>query len=275
VRVYDQNRNSLDAIATDAPMPQKTNSPNPTVDDIANEIRAELRCILRARRDLYTPLERFEPITDSDGTTRYYVLFDMNRRIRFQGLKLGGLKTYTVPDERIYDRILEFAKAVWHLKDRLYQYAKASKQPVDVDHVAKQSSDLLVCADLANKKKHGRNENRSQLDPHLGLVSFDTSKNGTIEMYYDGAMKDKELIVAKPVPIPYSVDILDQDDTIIGDARVVINRGFNDWLPLIRQLGILSADDRETNALRSIFLTKRIQMRNNQALHASGRHRRS
>ena len=177
----------------------------------------------------------------------------MNRRIRFQGLKLGGLKTYTAPDERIYDRVLEFAKAVWHLKDRLHQYAKATNQHADVDHVAKQSNDLLVCADLANKKKHGRNENRSQLDPHLGLVSFDTSNNGAIEMYYDGAMKDKELIVAKPVPIPYSVDVLDQDDSVIGDARIIINRGFSAWLPLIRQLNVLSADDPETKALRTIL----------------------
>lgn len=234
-------------------MSQQSKSPKLTADGIANEIRTELRCILRARRDLYSPLERFEPITDSDGTTRYYVLFDMNRRIRFQGLKLGGLKTYTAPDERIYDRILEFANAVWHLKDRLHQYAKATNQQIDVDHIAKQSNDLLVCADLANKKKHGRNENRSKLDPHLGLVSFDTSNNGAIEMYYDGAMKDKEVIVAKPVPISYSVDILDQDDTVIGDARIIINRGFNNWLPLIRQLDVLSADDPETKALRSIL----------------------
>jgi hypothetical protein len=234
-------------------MLQKMKSPNRTTDDIANEIRAELRCILRARRDLYTPLERFEPITDSNGTTRYYVLFDMHGRSRIQGLKLGGLKAFRAPDERIYDRIHEFAKAVWHLKDRLYQYAKATAQQVDVDHIAKLRNDQLVCADLANKKKHGRNENRSKLDPHLGLVSFDTSNNGAIEMYYDGAMKDKELIVAEPVPISYSVDILDQDKTVIGDARVIINRGFNGWLPLIRQLGILSADDPETKALRSIL----------------------
>ncbi len=45
-----------------------------------------------------------------------YVLFDMKRRIRFQGLKLGGLMTYAVPDEGIYDRILEFAEAVSYLK---------------------------------------------------------------------------------------------------------------------------------------------------------------
>ena len=234
-------------------MSQKRSSASRTPDEIATEIRAEIRSILRARRDLYAPIERFEPITDPAGTTRYYVLFDMHRRIRFQGLKLGGLPVYTAPDERICDRILEFAKAVWHLKDRLYQYAKATQQPLNVDEVAKRSTSLLISADLANKKKHGRNENRSQLDPHLGLVSFDTSKNGPVEIYYDGAMKEKELIVSNPIPISYSVNVLDQADAVLGDAREIINAGFNDWLPVIRQLGVLSGEDREACALRSIL----------------------
>ncbi|MGA9347393.1 MAG: hypothetical protein WBW48_01135 [Anaerolineae bacterium] len=228
---------------------------NRTADEIATEIRAELRSILRARCDLYTPLQRFEPIaSESGGQTRYYVLFDMNRRIRFEGLKLGGLKTFTVPDERIYDRVLEFAKAVWHLKDRLHQYAKATHQQVDLDGIANQSANLLVCADLANKKKHGRNQNRSKLNPHLGLVKFDTSNNGPVEMYYDGAMKDKELIVANPVPIPFSVDILIHDgNAVLGDAREIINSAFCDWLHVVQQLSILSGGDPETKALCGIL----------------------
>src|SRR5260370_25991853 len=90
-------------------MNEKRNSVNLTPEKIANEIRAELRSILRARRDLYTPLQRFEPVTDPDGSTRFYVLFDMHRRIRFQGLKLGVLKIYRAPNDRIYDCVFDFA----------------------------------------------------------------------------------------------------------------------------------------------------------------------
>ncbi len=234
-------------------MNEKRNSVNLTPEKIANEIRAELRSILRARRDLYTPLQRFEPVTDPDGSTRFYVLFDMHRRIRFQGLKLGVLKIYRAPNERIYDCVLDFAKAVWHLKDRLHQYAKATKQLVEVDDISQNSRNLLVCADLANKKKHGRNQNRSKLDPHLGLVNFDTSKNGPIEMYNDGAMKHEELIVANSIPIPFSIEILGQNDVVLADAREIINAGFCDWLPLIKQLGILSGDNPESKALRTIL----------------------
>lgn len=223
-------------------------------DEIATRIRSELRSILRVRRDLYTPLQRFEPITDPDGRTRYYVLFDMNRRKAIQGLKLGGLNQLKLPDEVIHDRVMEFAKAVWHLKDYLNQFAKATKQLVDLKRIADQSPYLLIAADLANKKKHGRNNNRSQLHPHLDLVAFDTSKSGQIEFYYDGSMKEKELIVSNPVPIPFSVDILIHDgNVVLSDARDIINKALLDWLPVIQELGILSDDDSETKALCSIL----------------------
>ena len=179
----------------------------------------------------------------------------MHRHIPIQGLKVGSLKVLKLPDERIQDCVLEFGKSVWHLKDWLHQFAKATNQGVDLEAIANQSTDLLITADLANKKKHGRNENRSKLNPTLDLVKFETSNSGPIEFYYNGAMKDKELVVTNPVPIPFSVDILIHDsNAILGDALKIINNALFDWLPVIQQLGILSADDSETRTLRSILL---------------------
>jgi hypothetical protein len=229
-------------------MPQSTTQ-------IAAEIRAELRSILRARRDLYAPVSRFEPATNETNGIRYYVLFDLNPRKQFFGLKLAGLKELRLPDESIQDRVLELAKAVWHLKDRLHQYAKAIGKRIDCDAHARQCPALLLCADLANKKKHGRNENRSGLDPHLGTVTFDTSASGAIEFFYDGAMKDKELIVENTVPIKFTVDILGAGEAVLGDARDLINDGFRGWLPLIQKLELLANDDPESVALYSILFT--------------------
>jgi hypothetical protein len=225
-----------------------------TPAEIATEVRAELRSILRARRDLYTPIDRFEPIAESGAQTRYYVLFDLHRRIPIQGLKFGGLKQLKLPDEGIHDRVLELAKAIWHLKDRLHQYARAINRNVAEEALAQQDLNLLVCADLANKSKHGRNENRSKLNPHLDLVTFDTSNCGSIELYYDGAMKEKELIVGNPVPIPFHVDVLIHDgNAIFGDVREILSSAMNGWLPVIQTLGVLSADDSETKALYTIL----------------------
>lgn len=236
-------------------MTQTRTSANRTSHDIASDIRSELRSILRVRRDLYAPIQRFDALADADGSTRYYVLFDMHPRKAIQGLKLGGLKQLKLPDEPIHDHVLEFAKAVWHLKDRLRQFAKATNQYTDVNAIAGRSTNLLVAADLANRKKHGRNKNRSQLDPRLDLVAFDTSRSGPIEFYYEGAMKDKELIVTNPIPIPFTVDILVLDgNAVLGDARQIINDGLLDWLPIVQQLGILSTSDPETRALCTILL---------------------
>jgi hypothetical protein len=160
-----------------------------------------------------------------------------------------------LPDETIHDRVLEFAKTVWHLKDRLTQLADAIRQSIDLDAIAKQSTNLLVSADLANMKKHGRCENRSTLNPQLGPVKFDVSKSGPLELFYDGAMKCKELVVTHPVPIPFAVDVLVHDGaSALGDARDIIKLAFLDWLPIIQQLGVLSANEPEAAALHSILL---------------------
>lgn len=229
---------------------------NRSSDQIASEIRTELRGILRIRRDLYTPIGRFDPISESSGGLRYYVVFDLHERKIIHGLKMNSVVSLKLPDEAIRDRILEFAKAVWHLKDRLHAFAKSTKQAVDMDAIANGSNSLLIVADLANKKKHGQSGKRSQFNPCLDGVVFDTSNSGPVEFFYDGALKEKELIVTNPVPIAFSVSVLNQDNNnVLGDARDIINKAFFDWLPVIKKLGILKQDDPETRALRSILFS--------------------
>ncbi len=226
-------------------------------ENIAAEIRRELRSILRLWNDLHAPLQKFEPLSPlpAEGP-RFYVAFDLRPRRRISGLKLGGLANLSLPDERIQGAVWEFAERVWHLKDRLHQWVKATGDNTDVEAFVKTSQRLLICADLANKKKHGRSENRSKLNPQLGNVIFDTSKSGAIEFFYSGAGKDKELLVANPVPIRFTVELLIHDGTAsLGDAVEIIHQAFTEWLPLIQKLGILSGDDNETKLLREQLFT--------------------
>lgn len=227
-------------------------------ENIAAEIRRELRSILRLWNDLRAPLQKFEPLNPLLAERpRFYVAFDLRPRRRITGLKLGGLPNLSLPDERIQGAVWEFAEGVWHLKDRLHQWVKATGNNTDVEAFVKTSQRLLICADLANMKKHGRSENRSKLDPQLGNVIFDTSKSGPIEFFYSGAGKDKELLVTNPVPIPFSVELLIHDGTAsLGDAVEIIHQAFTDWLPLIQKLGILSGDDNETKLLREQLFTR-------------------
>ena len=66
-----------------------------------------------------------------------------------------GSKEVSLPDERIEDAVFSAAKAIWHLKDRLRKWCKLQRVKDEVEDYAKRCPDLLICADLANWKKHG------------------------------------------------------------------------------------------------------------------------
>ncbi len=225
-----------------------------TSEQIANGIRIELRSIIRQWDSLRRPFNSFRTLAHRpEGEPRYYVLFDNNPRRRIRGLK-AKIKEIKLPDERIHDEILHLAQSVWHLKDRLNQLAKAKKKEVGIEALVNQSVHLQVCSDLANEKKHGRTENRSGVSPKLSLVKFNTSMNGTLEFFYDGVSKEKELLVTNPVPIPYTVDILINDGKeSLGDAVEYICKAFDCWLPTIRQLDIVKKDDSERKLVELLY----------------------
>ena len=234
------------------------NSKTKSGSRIATEIRGELRSIVGQYRHLRTPLHRFETdLNRPSDAPQHYVMFSMSRRRKIQGVRTR-VPYLELPDEKICDAVFQFAESVWHLKDRLRRYGKATGRPVNVERLASESRALLVCADLANLKKHGANENRSGLNPRLGLVRFDTSKSGTVEFWYNGAAKQKELIVSNRTPISFNVNIVTNEGSVpVGDAVTIIHDAFGEWLAVIHELGLLEGADRETvylkNQLKALF----------------------
>lgn len=219
--------------------------------DLLNEIYEELRTILRLREELSTPVDRFCFDPRRTEAPQHYVQFDVQKLRVINGLKLRS-KTLTLPDEHIRSRTNEFAQTVWHLKDRLNAQSKLLGKVVDVEAHADGSSDLLICSDLANQKKHGRNKNRSGLAPKLGHVVFDMSKSGRYELHYNGAKKEKSVVVEHPVPIGFKVMIeIDDGSASLDDAISIISSAFDDWLPVIKQLKILDHDGADVEALRT------------------------
>jgi hypothetical protein len=223
-------------------------------DKIGAEIKTELRTILHNLCELIRPINRFWTSPDRPvNVPRHFVCFDTTLHHEVMGLRTNILKM-SFPVETISDRVASLAASVWHLKDRLNHYAKATHSGADTEAWANSNRDLRICADIGNHKKHGHNQNVSGLNPKLvPEIVFDTSKNGLLEYYYNGATKHSELLVSKPVPIPYRVDIVDGAGKNIGDAASIIRTGFDHWLPLIQKLGILSASSREDAELRTIL----------------------
>ena len=170
---------------------------------IGGEIKTELRNILHNLCELLRPINRFYTSLDRPvGVPRHYVCFDSTPHREVTGLRTNILKM-GFPVESITDRVALLAASVWHLKDRLNHYAKATKSGADADAWANSDCNLQICGDIGNHKKHGHNQNHSGVNPRLvHEVVFDTSLSGLLEFYYDGATKQRELLVSNPVPIP-------------------------------------------------------------------------
>ncbi len=211
-------------------------------EQILRGIQVELRSIIRQLKTLYQPVKSFQHVPNSpQGIPQYYVIFDNNPLRKINGLK-ACIKILKLPDEKIQDEVLRLAESVWQLKDRLNQWARVQRNHINVEKIAQQNKYLLICADLANNKKHGGMDNRSGLGPKLDEVSFDTSKSGMLELFYEGDSKEKVLLVTNPVPISYSVNILTNNGQSLGDAVGIISKAFIVWLPVIQQLNILSGN---------------------------------
>jgi hypothetical protein len=179
---------------------RKTGKRSP--ERIGKEIKTELRNILHNLCELLRPINRFYTSPDRPvDIPRHFVCFDSTPHREVTGLRTNILKT-SFPVETITDRVSLLAASVWHLKDRLNHYAKATK--ADADAWANSDRNCQICGDIGNHKKHGHNQNHSGVNPQLvPEIVFDTSRSGLLEIYYDGATKHGELLVSNAVPIPY------------------------------------------------------------------------
>lgn len=223
-------------------------------EHIGGEIKAEIRNILHNLCELLRPLNHFYTSPDRPiGVPRHFVCFDRSVHHEVTGLRTNMLKL-TMPIEPLAERAALTAAAVWHLKDRLNHYAKATGSEADTTAWANGNLNTRICGDLGNHKKHGHNQNHSGLSPMLADgVELDLSKSGLIEMYYNGATKAQELLVSNLTPIPFRIDVVDPKEVVLGNSTDIIRDGFDHWLPLIDQLGILAGSGNDDLALRDVL----------------------
>lgn len=256
------------------PQPRASKRNSAAAAAIATEIRSEIRRIIRKWSGLQTPLQTFRQVERPEGGPSIQVCFRPSLRgDRPPEPAAAGLCFRTneigLPDERIDDAFYDFAGSVWHLSARIHKWDRAIGTPTEVvkrrikKHVD-DSTELKICGDLITEKKHAAREERSGLKPWLYITHFDTSANGLVAFWYDGTVKEAVLLVSSMDPVPFRVDVYRGDDPSInrdapdaaakiGSAVDIISTGFQHWLPLIRDLGILESDDPESNALVQIL----------------------
>jgi len=232
---------------------KKTAKVSPNI--MLEQIYTELRSIVRQRSHLRRPINGFVLIEGiPEGQPRFRVAFDSCPRKNIKGLKVF-VEKLVLPDEKIIDDVLAFAKSIWHLRDRLIIWTKLKNSDLDIRKYAKENVNLMICADLANKKKHGRAENRSGFNPELKIeIEFDTSRNGVLEFFYDGLLREKELLVSIPEPIPYRVEILRGDGNSLADDAVnFISEAFDYWKLILDDIDIFKQDSAVSKELKLLL----------------------
>jgi len=206
------------------------------------QLEGEIRGIKKHYEELSTPSTSFRII---------------GPKTPIQGLRYGGVGFFTYPDEVILDKVYVFAQRVWQFKDYIKSFTgQKEKRNNPVEQFAGSVKNLLICADLGNAKKHcDLDHPRTKLSPqlgvftneaHIGVVQFDTSKNGMVEFTYDGRRKRQSLGVQKPIPIPFRVDIIVSDENALsskGDAVEFIYTAFKQWEPLLKKMNVTPRPD--------------------------------
>jgi len=145
--------------------------------------------------------------TFPDGETHRYII--------------RGLKSHAEAEDSACNLIIW----VWNTKDYLKQRAKVIgmesqliEQAVDINH------DLLICADLANRLKHGGlNRSRSGQDPLLGKISFDAPQTAIGAMIF--RRLEVEVHIADPSQVEFHLPVLNKKGDVIGDVFEYAARG--------------------------------------------------
>lgn len=214
---------------------------NPSARQV-EDLEQEIRSIKRQYHALKSPIadfERLDPLSEP------------------QGLRVGGIPEIVFPHEGILDAVLNLAQSVWHFKDYLKDAVPESQRRA-IEVFVDQVDGLKVCADLANEKKHAtlkrRRSKRTPVlgvmvdnRPLLGVVAFDTSKNGMVEFAYDGKTKAYRFWVSTPLPFLFRTEIIvstQQGAESSGDAADFIFAAFKRWEDLMQSLGIKVRPDR-------------------------------
>jgi len=160
----------------------------------------------------------------------------------------GGLD-----EVQIREKINRLLFHIAHLRDLVKgEMKKRGADPKVVDDTVKQSRDIQICIDLADRDKHGgerRHGGLSKLDPRLGEVGrvlqiATGAKRGAVAgvtyAWHAGRPVLKELGGRNRVV--FEGDVIDRHGNRVGDVMDIAERAVQAWERLLRVTGIRRAD---------------------------------
>ncbi len=180
-------------------------------------------------------------------------LFDRIRRLssRLEKKEGAGCQwSYTFPDglettyilknirnlEEIEDDIANLFIWVWHLKDYLKALAEANgRSPQEVEDIVNSDRNLQVCADIANRLKHGLlRKSRSSSYPKLDRLRYEIPHTALSSITYSG--QEIELNISKTADVLLSVAVLNKAGDEIGDGFKILAAALSRWEKYFRKV---------------------------------------
>ena len=127
---------------------------------------------------------------------------------------IRGLKSHAEAGDSAFNLIIW----IWNAKDYLKRRARARRQrPQIVEDAVNADSALAVCADLANRLKHGElRSSRSGRYPTFGVVSF-TGPQASIGSLTFRAF-EVEVEISDPGLVEFSLPVIDNNGAELGDV---------------------------------------------------------
>jgi len=145
----------------------------------------------------------------------------------------GTEVTYVVKNLKnlndLQDEISNLFIWTWNIKDYLKEFIK--KQGLckfDIERMVNRCESLSVCADLANRLKHGNlSKSRSGHFPRLGKMKLEAGQ----EAFSSIAFREKEVEFdfSNPQLVKFSVPVISKTNKFLGDGFNFVFKSIDRW----------------------------------------------
>jgi hypothetical protein len=152
-----------------------------------------------------------------------------------QNYKITGVKS---PKE-LEDDIAALAVWVWSMKDYLKKLAPSvGMQPQEVERFIDTDPHLPICADLANKDKHGElDRSRSGRFLGMGRLQYTIPQQALRAVTFRG--NEVQIDVATADEVQIVVPVLDPRGAEVAEGLACLEKGIKAWDRLLHQFGVV------------------------------------
>lgn len=117
----------------------------------------------------------------------------------------------------------------WNLKDYLKELAEANgRNPQEVEDIVNSDRNIQICADIANRLKHGRlNKSRSSFYPKLDRLRFEIPHTALSSITF--RCQEIEFDILKTQDVFLAIAVLNKDGDEIGDGFKIFSAALAQW----------------------------------------------